>query len=82
MRHLSLTSSFQRQTSDMSIKSDLTRLVSQAFREAAKTPSLTSARVDSIDSTVISINTKWTHHWITIGKEDNNHISNNCYCLN
>ena len=60
MRHLSLTSSFQRQTSDMSIKSDLTRLVSQAFREAAKTPSLASARVDSIDSTVISINTKWS----------------------
>ena len=44
----------------MSIKSDLTRLVSQAFREAAKTPSLVSARLDSNDSALISINTKWS----------------------
>ena len=38
----------------------MSRLVSQAFREAAKTPSLVSARVDSDDSAVISINTKWS----------------------
>ena len=44
----------------MSVKSDLTRLVSQAFREAAKTPSLVSARVDSTDPALISISTKWS----------------------
>ena len=41
-------------------KSELTRLVSQAYREAAKTPSLVSARVDSSEAAVISLNTKWS----------------------
>ena len=59
----------------MSIKSDLTRLVSQAFREAAKTPSLASARVDSSDSAVTSISTKWSvNNLATNTKVNINHV--------
>lgn len=58
----------------MSIKSDLTRLVSQAFREAAKTPSLVSARVDSSDSTVTSISTKWSVNNLATNTKVNNNI--------
>ena len=75
IRHFSCSPSFQRQILDMSIKSDLTRLVSQAFREAAKTPSLVSARVDSSDSAVTSISTKWSvNNLATNTKVNNNHI--------
>lgn len=61
MRHFSFPRvSIDIGDSEMSNKSDLTRLVSQAFREAAKTPSLVSARVDSTDPALISISTKWS----------------------
>ena len=56
----------------MSITSDLTRLVSQAFREAAKTPSLVSARVTSTDPSVISINTKWSVSNLATNNKVNN----------
>ena len=61
MRHFSFPRvSIDIRDPEMSIKSDLTRLVSQAFRDAAKTPSLVSARVDSTDPALISISTKWS----------------------
>ncbi len=60
----------------MSIKADLTLLVGQAFREAAKTPSLVSARLDSSDSALISISTRWSvNNLATNTKVNNNQIS-------
>lgn len=60
----------------MSTKSDLTRLVSQAFREAAKTPSLVSARVDSTDPALMSISTRWSvNNLATNTKVNSNQIS-------
>ena len=39
---------------------NMTKLVSEAYREAVKTPGLLSALVESASSEVVSLNTRWS----------------------
>merc|ERR1711963_231263 len=54
---------FQRYLSKMSVSPTLTRLVCDAYREAAKTPALVSAFMEmssTSSSPLISVNTRWS----------------------
>ena len=58
-----LSIKFQRYLSKMSVSPTLTRLVCDAYREAAKTPALVSAFMEmssTSSSPLISVNTRWS----------------------